>query len=80
MPLLSIVALGLVFYAPLLIMWKARASSQSPLNNIPGPQATSWLKGASVPREPDSPTDDGIHRAYGPALPPGRLSVQKGYQ
>ncbi|RDX46458.1 cytochrome P450 [Lentinus brumalis] len=26
-------------------MWKARASSQSPLNNIPGPQATSWLKG-----------------------------------
>ncbi|KAI0718403.1 cytochrome P450 [Cerioporus squamosus] len=45
MALLSILALGLVFYAPLLILWKVRVWSQSPLNNIPGPQAPSWLKG-----------------------------------
>ncbi|RPD65200.1 cytochrome P450 [Lentinus tigrinus ALCF2SS1-7] len=45
MALLSILALGLIFYAPLLIFWKVRASSKSSLNNIPGPKATSWLKG-----------------------------------
>ena len=47
MAFLSLLVLGFVFCAPLSIIWKARAYSNSSLNNIPGPIAASWLKGAA---------------------------------
>ncbi|KAM5541728.1 hypothetical protein V8D89_004457 [Ganoderma adspersum] len=41
----AIVALGILFYLPFVLLWKLRKVSRSPLNAIPGPPSKSWIKG-----------------------------------
>ncbi|KAI1798436.1 cytochrome P450 [Ganoderma leucocontextum] len=45
MAVFAIIALGILFYAPFMLLWKLRQISRSPLNAIPGPPSTSLIKG-----------------------------------
>ena len=42
---IAIIALGILFYLPFVLLWKLRKISCSPLNAIPGPPSKSWIKG-----------------------------------